>query len=388
VDVEAVRVGCLAPRGAVEDALSREPVEPLRRELPPRDAAGEDDRLRAHDVAAVEMHVAVRRVDARDRPRHDDLGTEPARLLQRTARELVSGDARRESEVVLDTRRRAGLPARSFPLDDDRPQALRGAVHGRGETRRPAPDDDRVVLGHRRLRLQPQQLRDTAELRLHDCLPIDHADRRQVGVGRHRASPLLVDVRLVCLEPLERDPVAVEKAAQLAARRIELASEHDRARRRRLGGDALQPPRSREPVARKPCDLLRDAGRDRRDCVVVVRLDSHHSRRLGSAEPDRIRRAERDRNLADDVAGASLADEALDAVDDLDHVDVPVEKPDQRRVVALVRGVLTRCKADVGRGTGEALARRRLEVGEDLDSANVVCRQQAGPTVQWVATAR
>ena len=55
VDVEAVAVRCLAARRAVEDALAGEAVEALDREAPPRDAAGEDDRPRPQDVAAVEV---------------------------------------------------------------------------------------------------------------------------------------------------------------------------------------------------------------------------------------------------------------------------------------------------------------------------------------------
>ena len=82
VDVEPVRVRRLAARRAVEDALPREAVEALDREPPPRHAAGEDDRLRAQDVAAVQMDVARRRVDAGDRARDEDLGAEPPRLLE------------------------------------------------------------------------------------------------------------------------------------------------------------------------------------------------------------------------------------------------------------------------------------------------------------------
>ena len=65
--------------------------------------------------------------------------------------------------------------------------------------------------------------------------------------------------------------------------------------------------------------------------------------------------------------GLALADEALDAVDDLHHLDAALEEPDQGGVVALVGGVLARRQADVGCRTREALARRRLEVGEDCE---------------------
>ena len=120
VDVQPVRVRRLAARRAVGDALPGEPVESLDRQLPPGDAAGEDDRPRPQHVAAVEVHLTRRGVDPCDRPGHEDLGAEPARLLQRAARQLVTRHARREAEVVLDPRRRAGLAAGRLPLDHDR----------------------------------------------------------------------------------------------------------------------------------------------------------------------------------------------------------------------------------------------------------------------------
>ena len=59
VDVQAVGVGRLAARRAVGDALAGEPVEALDRQLAPRDPAGEDDRARPQDVAAVEVQLAA-----------------------------------------------------------------------------------------------------------------------------------------------------------------------------------------------------------------------------------------------------------------------------------------------------------------------------------------
>ena len=67
LDVETVRVRSLAACGTVEDPLAHEAIEALDLELPPRDAAGEDDRPGPQDVAAVEVHlVRLRRIDACD----------------------------------------------------------------------------------------------------------------------------------------------------------------------------------------------------------------------------------------------------------------------------------------------------------------------------------
>ena len=103
VDVEPVRGAHLAARGAVVDALADQPIEAVDGEAPPRDAGGEDQRPRPHDVAAVEEHFARRRIDARDRARDQDLRPEAARLLERPARQLVAGDAAGEAEIVLDS---------------------------------------------------------------------------------------------------------------------------------------------------------------------------------------------------------------------------------------------------------------------------------------------
>src|SRR5688500_14549310 len=91
VDIQAVRAHRLAARRAVGDAFPGEPIESLDRQVPPRDAAREDDRPPPQNVTAVEVQLTSRGIDACNRPGHKDLRTEPPRLLQRTARELVAG---------------------------------------------------------------------------------------------------------------------------------------------------------------------------------------------------------------------------------------------------------------------------------------------------------
>ena len=90
---------------------------------------------------------AGRGVDADDRAGDEDLGAEPPRLLQRAAGELVARHPGGEAEVVLDPRGGAGLAAGRLALDHDRAQALRRAVDGGRQARRPGADDDRVVVG-------------------------------------------------------------------------------------------------------------------------------------------------------------------------------------------------------------------------------------------------
>ena len=107
--------------------------------------------------------------------------------------------------------------------------------------------------------------------------------------------------------------------------------------------------------------------------MVVVRLDAHHARRLGGAEPDREHRAERDRHLAEDVARAALADDALDPVDrPAPPRSAPRARAKSARSLAGGRRVLARHEADVGRRPGEPLALGGAERREDLDPGDLL----------------
>ena len=320
------------------------------------------------------MHLPRRCVDPPDRSRDDDLGAEPPRLLQRTTRQLVPRHTRREAEVVLDPRRGAGLPAGRLPLDHDRAQALRCAVHGGGQARGPGAHDHGVVLGGGGLGRQAEQLGHAAQLRSHHRLPVDDADRRAIAVGRHGAAPLLRGIRRVGREPLERDLVAVEEVAQLRADRVPAMPDHDRAWRRRLGCDALEPARSADPVGCEPADLLADVGVHGHHGVIVVRLDAHDARLLRRAKPDWEHGPECDRHLAEDVPGVALADDARDPIDGLDRLDATLEHGEERALAALVRRVLARRQGDVRRRSRKLLARRRAESGEDRERADLVRR--------------
>ena len=282
------------PNSRSQPSMSR------RRQVTPD---GEDDRPRPQDVAAVEVHLLRRRVDPLDRPGHEDLGAEPPGLLQRAARELVARHARREAEVVLDAGRRPGLAAGRLSLDHDRPQALRRAVHGRGEAGGAGADDDRVVVRRGRLRAEAEQLGHAPQLRPRHRPAVDEADDREVAVARKRPAPALRGVGLLRLHPGERDLVAVEEVPQLRAGGVPAMPDDGGPGRRRVGGDALEAARAGHPVAREPADLEADRRRHRGDRVVVVRLEPQDARRLGRAEPDREHRPEHDRHLAEHVAG-------------------------------------------------------------------------------------
>ena len=370
VHVEPVGVRRLAACRSVRDSLSRQPIEPVGGQLPPRDAAREDDRLRLQDIAAVEEQLAGAGVDPLDRARHEDLCAEPPRLLERAARQLIARDAGREPEVVLDAGRRSGLTAGRLALDHDRAEALRRAVHRCRQAGGTGADDHRVVLGCGRLCVEAEQLRDPTQLRFHDRFPVDDADHGAVVLRRKAPAPLLDRLRLVGLKPGERDLVPVEEPPQLRAPAIPAISDHDRPRWRRLRRDARQPTGPAHPIAGERADGLHEPGFLGGDRVVVLRLDSHHPRGLSRAEPDGKDRPQRDRNLADQLAGMALADDARDPVHEFHHLDMTLEQGEQRAPVALVRRVLAGGEVDVGGSAGEALPALRAqgsEVGNPLD---------------------
>jgi hypothetical protein len=380
VNVEPMGGRRVAAGRTVRDALPGEPFEALGLELPPGDSAREDDRPGAQDVAAVEVQLPRRGIDPRDRPRDEHLGAEPPRLLERPACEFLAGHARREPEIVLDSGGGAGLASGRLALDHDRPQPLGGAVDRGGQAGRPGADDHDVVLGGGRLRREPEQLGHTAQLGPDDGLAVDDADGRAVHLGRQRAAPLLRCVGRIQRDPPEADLVPVEEAPQVGAGRIESVADHERSRRRRLGGDPLQSPGTRDPVRGEPPDLFGDVGLEGRDRVVVVRLDSQHAGRLGRAEADGEERPQRDRHLAEDVADRALADDARDSIDELDRLDPALEHREERAFASLVGRVLPGCESDVRRRAGEPLPIRLGQGGEDRDRPDLL-RRDHGATL-------
>ena len=149
-------------------------------------------------------------------------------------------------------------------------------------------------------------------------------------------------------------------------------ADDDRARPRRLRREPLQAAGPAHPVCGEAPNLERDVRRDRGHGVVVPRLDPHHSRLLRRPEPDGKHGAERDRDLAEDVAGVSLPDLRLDPVLDLDGHDAALEQREERAVVAGVRGVLAGCERDIGRRARQPLPVGGIEIGEDPDPCDLV----------------
>ena len=70
--------------------------------------------------------------------------------------------------------------------------------------------------------------------------------------------------------------------------------------------------------------------------------------------------------------GCADADDALDAVLELDRLDLSVEQPEERLTGALLRGVLPRLEPDVGRSARQALPVLGAESAEHGHSRNLL----------------
>ena len=136
-------------------------------------------------------------------------------------------------------------------------------------------------------------------------------------------------------------------------------AEHERARLRGLGRQALQTTRAADAICGQLPDVLSDRRRRGRKRVVVVRLDPHHPRRLDGAEADREDRPERDRHLAEELSRVTDTDRAVDPVDEPGRLDLALEDGEERPLVPLVRSELSGAQADVGRDASRRARERR-----------------------------
>ena len=251
VDVEPVRVRRLAPGRAVRDALAGEAVEALDRQLPPRDAAGEHDRhapagrrrrrgtpggssasirvdrARDQDLARRAGAPAGARGSPAPRPRRPRESRGSSRSATRCPPARRAPRARRRSCAGPRRRRRPPPPARPGP-----------------RRRSPSSYSRGIRLG-----VELEQLRHAPQLR-----PDDASCRRRRGspggpprvaaarptARPHRPSSGWSQVNVIWFRSRKR--------RRSAHARVPAIADDDRARRRRLRGDAGQPARPAHPV--------------------------------------------------------------------------------------------------------------------------------------------
>jgi len=152
-----------------------------------------------------------------DLSRDEDLRAELLCLIVGTSRQLLAGDAERETKIVLDARAGSRLAARRVRFDHHDVQAFRRGVHGGAEPRRTRADDDEIV-DRRSIdgRIQAETVGDLLDgwIAKHDGAAADH--HRDVA-GLHVE---LIEHRLavgvgVEVDELVRMPIAGEKLADV-----------------------------------------------------------------------------------------------------------------------------------------------------------------------------
>jgi hypothetical protein len=101
VAVSLRQTGVAACRTVV-DTGADESIDRIDLKASPLHAHREHDRLRSENIASIQGDGQVGGVDPFDPTGHYDLSAQPLRLLQRPARELVTGNPEWKSRVVLD----------------------------------------------------------------------------------------------------------------------------------------------------------------------------------------------------------------------------------------------------------------------------------------------
>ena len=135
-------------------------------------------------------------------------------------------------------------------------------------------------------------------------------------------------------------------------------------RRMRLGGDPAEPAK---PLARQVADRLGDLRRTVGDGVELPGAELHHPRRLGGATAGLERAAIHQGNFAMHLAGGPLADLAIDAVDQLDDIELSLEDQEKRGFLSLVNDEFADAQTNIGRDLRELGEIGRLQRRKQRD---------------------
>src|SRR6266699_2420367 len=137
----------LGDRGTIIDASTGQGIYAGDIQFAVRDAAGEQEGVAAQFQAVRQVNTAVLAIylDPHRLLRGDDLGAKTLRLRHGTTRQLSPAHSCRKAQVVLDTRTRSRLTARSLLLHKQGAQSLGGTIDSRGKPCWTGADDDQVV---------------------------------------------------------------------------------------------------------------------------------------------------------------------------------------------------------------------------------------------------
>jgi hypothetical protein len=158
------------------------------------------------------------------------------------------------------------------------------------------------------------------------------------------------------------------------------------ARRGRFGRDALEPS---YPLARQRAHLQGHVVRDRRDRVVLLRIDPHHARHLHRTVSAGKRGPEGNRHLTEDRAGKPKAEPALDPIDRLHDLDLAGEDGEQRALSAFGDGELSGTEVEVRGGASESfqLAGRQPGNNGTAATSSIVNMMWSSACYSWGAVA-
>ena len=266
------------------------------------------------------MAVVVRD-DRLDAARDDDLGAQPLRLLGRPRCQVVARDAAREAEVVLDARRRAGLAAGRLALDEQRAQPFGCSVHGRRKARRAAAHDHEVVGVAPGLDLQADPFGQLGDRGAREDASVGQQYHRAIRSRGDRSlqarpgrDPVVVRIR-----PLEAHLIAREEVAQVVARRIMRAADHD-GQVQLLGRLVLQALDAELDARDQPLLERVRGAHEQAELRAIEARDADRRDRAGAGEEGR---AEHDRQVAEPIARLAAGDPALAVGIALDEVPRP-----------------------------------------------------------------
>src|SRR4051812_23737559 len=219
-------------RRAVIDARALETAQLRKRKLAILRASREDDRARPDGAADLQLETIRAEIadEFRRRPGDAHLGAELLRLREGASRQLLTGDAGGEAEIVFDLRAGPRLAAGGVRLQDEDVETFGRAVHGGGKARGAGADDHQVAnRATVESGVQPQALGDLLVGRAlqHPIVAAD--DDRYVEGPEPEAieQPLHVRV-LLDVEVRVRLSVAGEELADPQGRRGMARADHNR----------------------------------------------------------------------------------------------------------------------------------------------------------------
>ena len=158
--------------------------------------------------------------EAGDVRRHQEAGAEFPGLDYGALRQFGAGDPCREAQVVLDPGGGTGLAAGGDRLQCHRVQPVRGAVHGRGRTRRSGTHDDEVahVLRCVRDRVRDREPDDAGEFGVRriaqHLLAVPDHDGSVLWGDTQALQQLLRPFVLLQIDPCVGQPVAHREFAK------------------------------------------------------------------------------------------------------------------------------------------------------------------------------